>query len=83
MYCHHAAAVFRKLQLLLLCAEAALLNKCLPQTDTFLKAAISYIPEMPAETVMIAFCFFAIDGYLIMEWNDKCTGMYVCIYAGG
>lgn len=45
--------MFRKLQLLLLCAEASLLNKCLPQTDTFLKAAISYIPEMPAETVMI------------------------------
>jgi hypothetical protein len=26
----------------------ALLNQCLPQTDTFLKAAISLIPEAPS-----------------------------------
>lgn len=39
--------VFRKLELLLLCAQIALVNQCLPQTDTFLKAAISLIPEMP------------------------------------
>lgn len=28
--------------------QVALLNQCLPQTDTFLKAAISLIPEAPA-----------------------------------
>ena len=51
-YCHITAPsigdVHRKLQLLLLCAQVALLNQCLPQTDTFLKAAVTLIPEMPA-----------------------------------
>ena len=37
----------RKLELLLYCAQCALLNQCLPQTDTFLKAAISLIPDVP------------------------------------
>lgn len=50
-YCHITIpsidSVSRKLQLLLQCANCALLNQCLPQTDTFLKAAISLIPEMP------------------------------------
>lgn len=50
-YCHITTpsinAVYRKLQLLLHCAEVALLNQCLPQTDVFLKAAISLIPEVP------------------------------------
>ena len=35
------------MQLLLYCAQVALLNQCLPQTDTFLKAAISLIPDVP------------------------------------
>ena len=51
-YCHitipSIASVSRKLQLLVHCAECALVNQCLPQTDTFLKAAISLIPDMPA-----------------------------------
>lgn len=51
-YCHitipSIADVFRRLELLLLCAQVALVNQCLPQTDTFLKAAISLIPEMPS-----------------------------------
>ena len=38
----------RKLQLQLYCAQVALLNQNLPQTDTFLKASISLIPEMPS-----------------------------------
>lgn len=37
----------RKLDLLLYCSQTALLNQCLPQTDTFLKAAISLIPDVP------------------------------------
>lgn len=37
----------RKLSLLLHCANVALLNQCLPQTDTFLKQAVGLIPEMP------------------------------------
>lgn len=37
-----------KLKLLLLCAQISLVNQCLPQTDTFLKAAISLIPDVPA-----------------------------------
>jgi hypothetical protein len=51
-YCHitipSIADVFRRLELLLLCAQVALINQCLPQTDTFLKAAISLLPEMPS-----------------------------------
>ena len=50
-YCHitipSLSDVFRKLELLLMCAQTALVNQCLPQTDTFLKAAISLIPDMP------------------------------------
>lgn len=50
-YCHITIPsiidTFRKLQLLLICAEVSLLNRCLPQTDTFLKAAISLIPDVP------------------------------------
>jgi hypothetical protein len=53
-YCHitipSIANAFRKLELLLHCAEVSLLNQCLPQTDTFLKAAISLIPELPTHT---------------------------------
>ena len=39
--------VFVKLHLLLNCSFVALRNQCLPQTDTFLKQAISLIPEAP------------------------------------
>ena len=51
-YCHitipSIGDVYRKLQLLLLCAQVSLLNQCLPQTDTFLKAAISLVPDVAA-----------------------------------
>eukprot|EP00605_Chrysophyceae_sp_TOSAG23-4_P002182 GSChrysophyteH1.ASY1.ANO1.2412.1 assembled CDS len=55
-FCHitipSIRSVSRKLQLLVQCADCALLNQCLPQTDTFLKASISLIPEMPpVETI--------------------------------
>lgn len=50
-YCHitipSLSNLFRRLELLLFCAQTALVNQCLPQTDAFLKAAISLIPEMP------------------------------------
>lgn len=50
-YCHITTPsitdVNVKLQLLLVSAQISLLNQCLPQTDTFLKAAISLIPEIP------------------------------------
>lgn len=39
--------VFVKLHLLLNCSFVALRNQCLPQTDTFLKQAIGFIPEAP------------------------------------
>jgi hypothetical protein len=38
--------IFEKLQLSLQCSEIALMNGCLPQTDTFLKSAISLIPDL-------------------------------------
>jgi hypothetical protein len=51
-YCHitipSISDGFRKLQLLIHCAQVAITNQCLPQTDTLLKAAISIIPELPA-----------------------------------
>lgn len=50
-YCHittpSISDVNVKLQLLLVSAQISLINQCLPQTDTFLKAAISLIPEIP------------------------------------
>ena len=49
-FCHITIASIqdatRKLSLLLLSAQISMLNSCLPQTDTFLKAAISLIPEV-------------------------------------
>jgi len=39
--------VFTRLNLLLLCGNTSLTNQCLPQTDTFFKAAITLIPEVP------------------------------------
>lgn len=51
-YCHitipSLADAFRKLELLLQCAQISVVNTCLPQTDTFLKAAITILPEMPS-----------------------------------
>ena len=52
-YCHitipSISNVNVKLQLLLVSSQIALMNQCLPQTDTFLKAAISLIPEIPPQ----------------------------------
>ena len=49
-FCHITIASIRntgrKLFLLLRSAQISMLNSCLPQTDTFLKAAISLIPEL-------------------------------------
>jgi hypothetical protein len=39
--------IFRKLDLLLLCAQVALAVQCLPQSDAFLKAAVALLPEVP------------------------------------
>jgi len=51
-YCHVTAPsvgdIFRRLELMLHCGVVALANGCLPQTDTFLKAAISLVPDVPA-----------------------------------
>jgi hypothetical protein len=51
-YCHITIPslldVFRKLQLLFFLAQISLLNQCLPQTDAFLKGAISIIPDLPS-----------------------------------
>ena len=50
-YCHITApsvsSIYTRFSLLIACAEAALYNSCLPQTDTFLKAAISLLPDLP------------------------------------
>ena len=49
-YCHITIPsindAYRKLELLLYCSQISILNQCLPQTDTFLKAAITILPEM-------------------------------------
>ncbi|KAJ8605796.1 hypothetical protein CTAYLR_000528 [Chrysophaeum taylorii] len=38
---------FRKLELLSLCGHVALLNNCLPHADTFFKAAVALVPDLP------------------------------------
>jgi len=52
-YCHVTAPSvtqpLRRFELMLHCGQVALVNNCLPQTDAFLKAAISLIPELPTE----------------------------------
>ena len=49
-YCHITIPsidnIFSRLDLFLLCGQAALINNCLPQADTFYKAAIQDIVEM-------------------------------------
>lgn len=56
-FCHITIASIRdtgrKLLLLLQGAQAAMLNCCLPQTDTFLKAAISLVPELPPSVAVL------------------------------
>ena len=51
-YCHITIPSIRcscdRMTLLTHCAEVALRNQCLPQTDAFLKAAISLLPELPS-----------------------------------
>lgn len=51
-YCHitipSIADGFRRLLLLITAGQVALLNGCLPQTDTLLKAAISTLPDLNA-----------------------------------
>ena len=53
-YCHITAPSisdsYTRFSLLIACAEAALYNCCLPQTDTFLKAAISLLPDLPVRS---------------------------------
>ena len=65
-FCHitvpSVSDVILRLRLLLHCAEYALLNRCLPQTDTFLKAAISLYPDIPVSKyitlwVLLLHCF--------------------------
>jgi hypothetical protein len=56
-YCHitvpSVTDLLHRLHLLLLCAEAALMSCCLPQTDSFLKAAISLLPDIPVGAVTV------------------------------
>lgn len=51
-YCHvtipSVSDVFKRTELMLFCGQIALINQCLPQTDTFLKATISLLPDIPA-----------------------------------
>ena len=67
-YCHITAPsvsdLYTRFSLLIACAEAALYNCCLPQTDTFLKAAISLLPDLPV--CLPIFCSFY-NIYLL--WN--------------
>lgn len=50
-YCHitipSIKCTFTKLKLLTYSAQLSLLNQCLPQCDTFLKSAMSLLPEAP------------------------------------
>jgi hypothetical protein len=50
-YCHITIPsiddVFKRLQLFQLCGQLSLINGFLPQTDTFFKAAIALVPDIP------------------------------------
>jgi hypothetical protein len=50
-YCHitipSVSDVFKRIELMLLSGQVSLVNQCLPQTDTFLKATISLLPDVP------------------------------------
>ena len=54
-YCHITIPsiddVFKRLQLFQLCGQLSLVNGFLPQTDTFFKAAIALVPDIP-ETII-------------------------------
>jgi hypothetical protein len=56
-YCHITIPslqdLLRRFELLLYCAQVSLLNACLPQTDTFLKAAISLLPEISTQMILL------------------------------
>ena len=39
--------IFKRLQLFQLCGQFSLISGFLPQTDTFFKAAISVVPDIP------------------------------------
>lgn len=51
-YCHIAIpsleGIFKRLRLFLMCGQVALVNSMVVQSEGFLKAAISLIPEVPA-----------------------------------
>lgn len=51
-YCHvtipSVGDIFKRCELMLFCGQISLINQCLPQTDTFLKATISLIPDIQA-----------------------------------
>ena len=50
-YCHITIPsiddIFKRLQLFQLCGQLSLVNGFLPQTDTFFKAAIALVPDIP------------------------------------
>lgn len=72
-YCHITVPsvhdLFIRCDLLIQCAECAMVNGCLPQTDTFLKAAISILPELPVDTAtfFIPLTVFLFDSYHISK----------------
>ena len=58
-YCHITVpsvhCLFTRYNLLIQCAECSMVNGCLPQTDTFLKAAISILPDLPVDTAKFVY----------------------------
>ena len=88
-YCHITAPsvsdLYTRFSLLIACAEAALYNCCLPQTDTFLKAAISLLPDLPVclpifcvSIIFICyeihvFYFFSCSYFSMKVWHNSNT----------
>jgi hypothetical protein len=80
-YCHitipSLSNSFRKLELLLHCAEVALLNQCLPQTDTFLKAAISLIPDLASTNNAVLVPLPMGSTVNALDWQEEKLAEYI------
>ena len=79
-YCHitipSIESIFQRLNLCLLCGQVALINQCLPQTDTFFKTAISLIPEVP-ETELVDFKQTSTEPALVAFLSNFCAALVV------
>jgi len=68
-----------KLELLLYCSQVALMNNCLPQVDTFLKAAISLIPEVTSncEDQLVGYIRYLLSFFVVVPGHPEHGPFYL------